>query len=80
MPCKNLIVDFGLGTEDGISNGDDNALVLPRLSWKWMRHIGKVNTSPGYKIFVMSVSLGLEVTNPTRRVPSKTVRISLALG
>ncbi|CAI0433659.1 unnamed protein product [Linum tenue] len=44
-----------------------------------MRPIGKTKTSPTCRVFVKSLG-GLEVTNPTWRVPLTTTRISVARG
>ncbi|KAF5444012.1 hypothetical protein F2P56_036519 [Juglans regia] len=46
-----------------------------------MRPIGNTKTSPGYSILVKRrLPSPLDVTNPTYRVPSKTMRNSVARG
>ena len=56
------------------------ALPYPTFLWKWMRPTGKTNTSPLFKVFLMSLFSGFDVTNPTSRQPSRTVKISDARG
>ena len=56
------------------------AVVYPTLYWKCIRPTGNTNTSPAWSIFVMRRFSGLEVTKPTWRLPSRTVKISVARG
>ena len=55
------------------------ALVSPVLNWKWMRPIGNTKTSPLFRTLVKSL-FGLDVTNPTKRVPSMTTKSSVLQG
>ena len=55
------------------------ALVSPMLNWKWMRPIGNTKTSPLFRTLVKSL-FGLDVTNPTKRVPSMTTKSSELWG
>ena len=55
------------------------ALVFPMLNWKWMRPIGNTKTSPLFRTLVKSL-FGLDVTNPTKRVPSMTTKSSVPRG
>ena len=55
------------------------ALVSPMLNWKWMRPIGNTKTSPLFRTLVKSL-FGLDVTNPTKRVPSMTTKSSVPRG
>ena len=45
-----------------------------------MRPTGKTNTSPLFRVLVKRRFSGLDVTKPTKRVPSKTTRISVPRG
>ena len=54
-------------------------LVFPMLNWKWMSPIGNTKTSPLSKTLVKSL-FGLDVTNPTKRVPSITTKSSVPRG
>ena len=53
---------------------------FPIFCWKWMRPTGNTNTSPLFMVLVMRRFSGMEVTKPTRSVPSRTVKISVARG
>ena len=55
------------------------ALVYPMLNWKWMRPIGNTKTSPLFRTLVKNL-FGLDVTNPTKRVPSTTTKSSVPHG
>ena len=58
----------------------DTALVSPMLNWKWIRPIGNTKTSPLFRTLVKSLLVGLDVTNPTKRVPSITTNSSVPRG
>ena len=55
------------------------ALVSPMLNWKWMRPIGNIKMSPLFRTLVKSL-FGLDMTNPTKRVPSMTTKRSVPRG
>ena len=53
--------------------------VSPMLNWNWMRPIGNTKTSPLFITLVKSL-FGLDMKNPTKKVPLMTTKSSMPQG